>query len=134
MVGHMIVMLDCSTEEIGGISIDEGGACDRCGRSWTGAPIAEATDDGRIAVLQYMHPDFSKITEAHVRDFASEHACSQCGDPTEELPYWMAERVLRANPRLGLDEEFNAICERCAANFFADETGQEGTDHDADHH
>lgn len=117
MVGHMIVMLDGTTEQIGEITLDEGAVCDLCGRSWTGAVIAESGDDGRAAVLQYLHPDFEKLTESQIKEFAAEHICSQCGDPTDELPLWVAERVLKASPHLAMADEIDAICEKCAKNF-----------------
>lgn len=134
----MIVMVDGSSEQVGAIAVEEGSVCDMCGRAWTGAVVAENIEDDRVAVLQYLHPDFEKVTEQQIRDFASEHACSQCGDPTDELPLWMAERVLRANPHLAMAENFDAICERCAKNYFADDSdgadGAEDFDSDADQH
>lgn len=134
MVGRMIVMIDGTNEQVGTIDIDEGAACNMCGRSWTGAKVAEVTeagsDDERVAVLQYEHPDYVKITDRHIREFAAEHACSQCGDHTEELPLWAADRVLRASPHLALDEEFDAICATCAENYFSDpsEESTEGSE------
>lgn len=127
MVGSMVVMLDETSEQVGSLALDEGGACDRCGRSWTGAKIAERDDDNKIAVLQYLHPDFEKLTTDQISEFAAERACSQCGDPTEELPRWMAERILRASPHLVLDDNFEAICEKCAANYFAESEGGDPT-------
>jgi hypothetical protein len=131
MVGHMIVMVDGSSEQVGALSIEEGAACDMCGRSWTGATISESSEeDGRVAVLQYLHPDFDALTEEQIHNFTLEHACSQCGDPTEELPRWAAERVLRANPHLALADRYDAICEACARNYF----GVEEDETDADQH
>lgn len=120
MVGQMIVMIDGTREQVGTLSLDEGAACDRCGRAWTGAVIAEPDDQDRVIALQYNHPDFEKITEDHIRRFSGEHACSVCGDPTDELPLWASERVLRASPHLALDDEnFSAICTPCAKNHFS---------------
>lgn len=113
----MIVMRQHSCDVIADIDGPDGRACDLHGRAWTGVPVAEHEDDEEIvAVLQYVHPDWEQVTEAHIVDFAEEKLCADCGDPTEEMPRWVAERILRANPFLVLDvdDRWEGICFECA--------------------
>lgn len=110
------MMRDQSREQISAISGKEGGACDLHGRHWTGAPIAEREVDGEKAVLQYVHPDYIQVTESHLCDFAAEKTCAVCGDPTEEMPLWVAERILKACPGLVLEKGYRweGVCQSCA--------------------
>lgn len=112
----MVVMRDESREIISEIVGVDGRACDLHGRAWTGVPVAEHEDDEHIAVLQYVHPDYEQVTEDHITDFAGEKVCAECGDPTEEMPLWIAERILRAYPDLVLGKDFRweGICHDCA--------------------
>lgn len=115
-VGRMIVMRDESRDIIAELGGSDGRACDLHGRAWTGVPVAEHEDDETSAVLQYVHPDFEQVTEEHIQDFAGEKTCSECGDPTEPMPIWVAERVLRAHPDIVLEHNFRweGICFECA--------------------
>jgi hypothetical protein len=115
-VGRMVVMIDRSRHKVQDVIGDDGAACDLHGRAWTGVPIASKEETGEYAVLQYVHPDFIKVTEEHIQAFAVEKTCSECGDPTDPLPLWAAERILMANPHLVLEQEFRweGICIDCA--------------------
>lgn len=128
----MIVMRDESREVIDEITGPDGRACDLHGRGWTGCPVAEH-EDGYIAVLQYVHPDFEQVTEEQIQDFAGEKTCHQCGDPTEPLPVWLAERIIRAYPELVLGGNFRweGICKACAKAYH-DETCQHCKDNPSD--
>ena len=116
-VGRMIVMVDQSREEISEITGPEGAACNLHGRSWTGVPVATDKTTNEFAVLQYVHPDFSRVTESHMHNFSQEKICGDCGDPTDPLPLWAVERILRARPGLVLESEcrWDGICADCAA-------------------
>jgi len=111
----MIVMKDQSRDVIDTITGDDGAACDLHGRHWTGIPVAAHDDTGDVAVLQYVHPDFERVTESHIIDFADEKTCCECGDATAPLPLWVAERILRACPNLVLEPgRWEGICRACA--------------------
>jgi len=115
-IGRMVVMRDKSREQVSEITGPEGAACDLHGRSWTGVPVATDTDTKEFAVLQYVHPEFSQVTEEDMANFAQEKICAECGDPTDPLPLWVAERILRAHPKLVLESEWrwDGICGDCA--------------------
>ena len=117
-VGQMIVMQDKSRIEISAVPGTDGVACDLHGRAWTGVPVASHDGTGEFAVLQYVHPEFENVTETHIVEFAGEKTCSECGDPTEAMPLWVAERILRAHPQLVLSDEYRweGICVECAEN------------------
>ena len=117
-VGRMVIMADRSRELIGDVPGDDGAACDLHGKAWTGHPIASRGSVDQVAVLQYVHPDYDQVTEDHIVDFAGEKICVKCGDPTEEMPLWVSERILRARPALALEESYQweGICHECAAS------------------
>jgi hypothetical protein len=114
----MVIMVDRSRELVGDVPGDAGAACDLHGREWTGHPIEPQTATGPEVVLQYVHPNFDQVTEDHVIDFAGEKTCSKCGDPTEAMPLWISERILRARPNLVLEESYRweGICHECAGS------------------
>jgi len=117
-IGRMVIMRDRSRDQISEIRGEDGAACDLHGRAWTGTPVAANEDTGGYAVLQYVHPDYIKVTEQHIADFACEKTCSECGDPAEPLPLWAVDRILMAHPYLVLDtDEFRweGICQECAS-------------------
>lgn len=93
----------------------DGRACDLHGRGWTGTVVGEH-DSGFTVVLQYVHPDFEQVTEDQIQDFSGEKTCAKCGDPTEPLPVWLSERLIRAYPGLVLSDDYSweGICKRCA--------------------
>jgi len=133
----MVIMRDKSCDMISKINGAEGAACDLHGRHWTGVPVAAHDDSGEYAVLQYVHPDYIKVTERQIADFAAEKLCSVCGDPTEEMPLWVVERILKAHPYLVLQHnlEWEGICQDCAkknACPHCDEKHDEGVDDDED--
>jgi hypothetical protein len=124
-VGRMVVMRDESREQISEILGPEGAACDLHGRARTGVPV----DDGGIAhefqVLQYVHPDFSRITESDIVSFAQDEVCAECRGPTNPIPLWAVERILRAHPSLVLDPEWewDGVCVTCAENNMCSDCG-----------
>jgi len=109
-------MKDQSRDQISEIIGSDGAACDMHGRHWTGVPVSEREETDEKAVLQYVHPDYVQVTENHIIDFAGEKICAVCGDPTEEMPLWVAERVIRAYPGLVLEQNYRweGICHSCA--------------------
>lgn len=112
----MVVMRDQTRDQIAEIDGENGRACDLHGRAWTGVPVASQDETGEVAVLQYVHPAFIQVTEQHIADFADEKTCTECGDPTDPMPLWVAERILRAHPELVLDMDYRweGICAECA--------------------
>lgn len=134
-IGRMVVMRDQTRDMIAEINGENGVACDLHGRAWTGVPVAAHDESGEVAVLQYVHPDFEKVTELHITDFASEKTCIECGDPTDPMPMWVAERILKAHPGLVLDMDYRyeGICGECAENTgcpHCDGRPDDGEDHD----
>ena len=115
-MGRMVVMEDRSSVQISEISGKNGAACDLHGRAWTGVPISAGDVTGLFAVLQYIHPDYEQVTVEHISEFASEKVCCKCGDPTEPLPVWAVERILKAYPYLVLSDDlgWEGICQQCA--------------------
>jgi len=112
----MVVMKDRSRDQISVIDGNEGVACDLHGRSWTGEPIGTNEKTGEVAVFQYVHPDYEQVTEPDTIKFAGEKICTDCGGPTEPMPLWVADRILKAHPRLAFDcgHTFAGICHECA--------------------
>lgn len=108
-------MLDRSNDQITALTPSDGAACDLHGRAWTGVPVA-TNEDGESAVLQYVHPDWAKVTPAQISAFQAEKTCCECGDPTDELPDWVANRILMACPNIVLEEasRWEGICAPCA--------------------
>ncbi|MGD9729227.1 MAG: hypothetical protein AB7L09_01155 [Nitrospira sp.] len=131
-IGRMIVMRDESREIIDEIDGADGYACDLHGRSWTGIPV-EHEDDATQGVLQYVHPDFAQVTEEQIQNFSGEKTCCECGDPTTPMPVWLAERIIRANPDLVLQQNYQweGICYDCAHKSQCPHCG-EGETHDSD--
>jgi len=109
-------MEDKSCHQISEIRGEDGRACDLHGRAWTGVPVAANEATGGYAVLQYIHPDYTQVTLQHISAFSTEKICCECGDPTEPLPKWAVERILKAHPYLVLknDYRWDGICYRCA--------------------
>ena len=112
----MVIMRDQSRDQICAIDGNDGRACDLHGRAWTGTTAAIHDDEDVVAVLQYVHPDFVKVTEAHIVDFAEERVCKQCGDATEPMPLWLADRILKAYPGLVLMDGYywEGLCRQCS--------------------
>lgn len=129
-IGHMVVMKDRSREVISELDDTDGRACDLHGRNWTGVPVGANDETGDVIVLQYVHPDWDQVTEDHIRDFADEKTCVQCGDPTEKMPMWVAERILRAHPDLviGMGYRWDGICHECAENTGCKHWDDDGPD------
>jgi hypothetical protein len=115
-VGRMVIMKDQSRDQISVVAGVDGCACDLHGRAWTGVPLSSHETTGEVAVFQYVHPDFEQVTENHTIDFAGEKVCTKCGDPTEPMPLWVADRILKAYPSLVLDQGYcwDGICHECA--------------------
>lgn len=115
-VGRMILMINETRTEIAPVVEGPTYACDLHGRAWTGTPVGENGETGEKAVLQYVHPDWIQVTEKQLVDFSGEKTCSVCGDPTDPMPLWVAERILRMHPEIALDEGFRweGICDDCA--------------------
>ena len=114
-IGRMVLMRDESREQVGELKSDVSAACDLHGRAWTGAPVGES-DDCKVAVLQYVHPEFEKVTEKDIIAFAADGSCSMCGDPMGPIELWVAERILRAHPQAVLDKDYRwePLCGNCA--------------------
>ena len=142
----MVVMRDESREVVDQLVGAEGRACDLHGRAWTGSPITKHRDNGTsesdetsepdeiVGVLQYVHPDFDQVTEDYIQDFAGEKICCQCGDPTDPMPVWLAERILRAHPDLVITGKFRweGICFKCAHKEQCSSCNSDGDDEDGD--
>lgn len=113
-VGRLVVMQDHTRTILGELDGPNGVACDLHGRAWTGSYIATNNKTGAVAVLQYVHPDFEKVTEKQIVDFSRQQVCSQCGKPIEGMPLWFAERILRAYPQLVFGGgEWDMTCPDC---------------------
>lgn len=125
-IGRMVIMKDESREQLGVIEGLEGAACDLHGREWTGTPVATDETNGEVAVLQYVHPDYQKVTEQLIEEFSGDQVCAQCGDPIEPMPIWVADRILRAHPRLVLDKElkWEGLCQDCGEAALCDCDGE----------
>lgn len=118
-IGRMVLMRDETREQIGELSSEDSAACDLHGRAWTGVTVAAHETDDDYAVLQYVHPAYAMVTETHIVAFAAEKTCSECGDPTEPIPLWAVDRILKAHPYLVLDSDerrWEGICHECAKN------------------
>jgi len=126
-------MRDKSRDQISELSGHDSAACDLHGRAWTGVPVAASEDSGDYAVLQYIHPDFEQVTESHLQAFAGEKLCHKCGDPTEPIPLWAVERILKAHPYLVLKPDFlwEGICYQCAHD--SECSNCKGEDEDDEH-
>jgi hypothetical protein len=131
-VGRMVVMRDESREQISEITGPEGAACDMHGRAWTGAPVNDGDISHEFAVLQYVHPDFSRVTESDIVNFGQDETCGDCGGPTDPIPLWAVERILRAHPSLVLDSEWewDGICITCSDNNTCSDCGDSLDDED----
>lgn len=117
-IGRMILMVNETRIEVSpaDVGLPYTRACDLHGRAWTGTRVGKNEETGEVAVLQYVHPDWILVTEEQLVEFSGEKTCSVCGDPTDPMPLWVAERILKMHPEIVLDEGFrwDGICGDCA--------------------
>lgn len=117
-IGRMILMVNETRIEVApaDVGLPYTRACDLHGRAWTGTRVGKNEETGEVAVLQYVHPDWIQVTEQQLVEFSGEKTCSVCGDPTDPMPLWVAERILKMHPEIVIEEGFRweGICDECA--------------------
>jgi len=93
--------------------------CARCGNQASDSFVDENFETGRMAVLQFEHDDFAKVSEKRILELVGqlENAqCSLCGKKMENDPDAMparplAEKLLREHPNM---KYVTAVCADCA--------------------
>jgi hypothetical protein len=96
--------------------------------------MAAQDGTGDVAVFQYVHPNYELVTQQHIDEFSGEKTCCECGDPTEPMPVWLAERILKAHPYLvlELDHRWEGICSECAQICHCPHCSGQHTEDDSD--
>lgn len=100
-------------------------ACEWCGERFTGTEAA--TDpNGRVAVIQYQHPDYPAVADQAVR-LAARLRCVVCGDSVPSTEMAMT-KFLRMCPEIAenLHEHLRPVCGHCDMLGLCPCCGKEG--------